>query len=111
MLARAERRGSVAALLFLDLDRFKDVNDTLGHNAGDQLLRDVADRLRAALRASDMVARFGDATEFTLARFGGDEFVVLCDELARRGRRRARRRARSSGRCGIRSCSRARSTS
>ena len=80
VLARAERRGSVAALLFLDIDRFKDVSDTLGHNAGDQLLRDIADRLRTALRASDMIARFGDGTEFTLARFGGDEFVVLCDD-------------------------------
>jgi predicted signal transduction protein with EAL and GGDEF domain len=80
-LARAERHGSVAALLFLDLDRFKDINDTLGHGAGDQLLRSVSDRLRQALRAHDTVARFGDE-EFTLARFGGDEFVVLCEELS-----------------------------
>jgi diguanylate cyclase (GGDEF)-like protein len=80
-LARADRRGSFAALLFLDLDRFKDVNDTLGHSAGDQLLRSVAARLQVALRASDTLARFGDEV-FTLARFGGDEFVVLCEDLA-----------------------------
>ncbi len=80
-LARAKRHGSFAALLFLDLDRFKDVNDTLGHSAGDQLLKSVAERLQVALRASDSLARFGDE-EFTLARFGGDEFVVLCEELA-----------------------------
>jgi predicted signal transduction protein with EAL and GGDEF domain len=80
-LARAKRHGSFAALLFLDLDRFKDVNDTLGHSAGDQLLRSVSDRLQVALRATDSLARFGDE-EFTLARFGGDEFVVLCEDLA-----------------------------
>ena len=82
LLAHSERRGSIAALLFLDLDRFKDINDTLGHNAGDQLLRDVAERLQAALRGGDTIARFGVGAEFTLARFGGDEFVVLCDDLA-----------------------------
>ena len=80
-LARARRHGSLAALLFLDLDRFKDINDTLGHGAGDELLRSVSERLQVALRATDSLARFGD-DEFTLARFGGDEFVVLCEDLA-----------------------------
>jgi predicted signal transduction protein with EAL and GGDEF domain len=80
-LARAKRHGSFAALLFLDLDRFKDVNDTLGHSAGDKLLKAVAGRLQEGLRANDSLARFGDE-EFTLARFGGDEFVVLCEDLA-----------------------------
>ena len=80
-LARGERRGSLTALLFLDLDRFKEVNDTLGHGAGDQLLRDVSQRLSANLRVGDLLVRSGEV-EFTLARFGGDEFVVLCEELS-----------------------------
>ena len=71
-LSRASRRQSRAALVFLDLDGFKAVNDRLGHAAGDAVLQGVADRLRAGTRSSDLVARIG-----------GDEFTVLVQDLAR----------------------------
>ena len=66
----SQRSNSQAAVLFVDLDRFKHVNDTHGHEVGDRLMRAVADRLRTMLRPEDRVIRFG-----------GDEFVVLCPEV------------------------------
>jgi diguanylate cyclase (GGDEF)-like protein len=68
------------AVLFLDFDRFKLVNDSLGHAAGDELLRQIAGRLRASLRAADLGS--GAAADNVIARFGGDEFVVLLNDLS-----------------------------
>jgi diguanylate cyclase (GGDEF)-like protein/PAS domain S-box-containing protein len=69
-LARVRRRERMFALLFVDLDRFKSVNDTLGHTVGDQLLVEAASRIESAVRETD-----------TVARLGGDEFVVLCEDI------------------------------
>ena len=67
----SQRSGKVGALLFLDLDHFKDLNDTLGHEVGDELLQAVAQRLLANVRVAD-----------TVARLGGDEFVVMLSDLS-----------------------------
>ena len=67
------------AVLFLDLDRFKVINDSLGHDAGDELLVEVARRLESCMRTSDVVSRLNERS--TIARFGGDEFVILLNGL------------------------------
>lgn len=69
------------AVLFLDFDRFKTVNDSLGHDVGDELLKSIADRLRANLRAIDTASGAGESAGHLPARLGGDEFVILLDEL------------------------------
>jgi diguanylate cyclase (GGDEF)-like protein/PAS domain S-box-containing protein len=69
-LARAHRSLSTVAVLFIDLDHFKDVNDTFGHDAGDEVLVGVAAGIHSALRSCD-----------TVARLGGDEFVVVCEDV------------------------------
>ena len=73
------RKDYLFAVLFLDLDSFKMINDSLGHQVGDQLLVGVASRLEKCLRATDTVARLGEG--FIVARMGGDEFTVLLEDL------------------------------
>jgi len=70
-LDRLQRHPDAASVMFLDIDNFKGINDTYGHDVGDAVLIEMSKRLRVAIRAPD-----------TLARFGGDEFVALCEDLA-----------------------------
>lgn len=80
VLDNARRQNRMAALLFLDLDRFKRINDTLGHGIGDELLRAVASRMIACLRHSDQVGRTS-RNGATVSRLGSDEFTAVLTEL------------------------------
>ncbi|MFA3791911.1 EAL domain-containing protein [Aliiglaciecola sp. SL4] len=83
-LALARRKQNQAAMLFIDLDRFKRINDTMGHSNGDKLLRKVAHRLQANLRDSDVFVRVGEsisANKAQLSSFGGDEFTIFLNQL------------------------------
>ncbi len=82
-ITAARARGHLVGLLFMDLDRFKRINDTLGHGAGDALLQTVAERLRAQVRGSDIVGRLETEEQgLEISRLGGDEFTVLLSKLA-----------------------------
>jgi len=82
-LLLAKRHHWTIAILFIDLDYFKRINDTLGHDIGDQLLRTVGDLVKTCIRKSDFIARSEqDELENVVARLGGDEFIVLLNEIA-----------------------------
>jgi len=81
-MRQARRSERPLALLFLDIDNFKAVNDSLGHGTGDDLLRQVADRLSGSVRASDFLGRPGkEGSSTTIFRFGGDEFILVLANL------------------------------
>ena len=81
VLEEADQENRLVALLFLDLDGFKRINDSLGHAAGDAVLQVTARRLQRSIRLSDEVFR-GSGTESSVARLGGDEFTILLDEVS-----------------------------
>ncbi len=82
-LERARDKNLVAALLYMDLDRFKRINDTLGHTTGDELLRSVAETLHNEVRSGDLVARIGgEDGEASVSRLGGDEFTILLSSIS-----------------------------
>jgi diguanylate cyclase (GGDEF)-like protein len=83
LLKMAKRNDELLGLLFLDLDNFKRINDSLGHVAGDLLLREVAKRLSQCVRASDVIGHYqhGDSSEIDVSRLGGDEFTVVLNRL------------------------------
>ncbi len=81
-IRNCEAAGTMLAILYIDLDHFKRINDSLGHNVGDQLLKDVAKRLGSAVRKDDYVARYGRGnSQLQLARLGGDEFTIILGDV------------------------------
>ncbi|HEY7491910.1 MAG TPA: EAL domain-containing protein [Candidatus Tectomicrobia bacterium] len=83
-LQHAKREGGSGAVLHIDLDRFKQINETLGHRIGDELLKEVAQRLLQCVRAVDTVGRLNvHDSQTSLSRLGGDEFTVLFSDIAR----------------------------
>ncbi len=81
-IASAKQYNRMVAILFLDLDNFKKINDTLGHNLGDHFLQEVASRLEGYIRNSDTIARLSTEKKGpTVARVGGDEFTILLSEI------------------------------
>ncbi len=84
-IAAAQRHDFNVALLYIDIDGFKEVNDTLGHEAGDSVLKDIADRLNGVLRGEDLVADFSTysqhVTSTKVSRIGGDEFAIVISHL------------------------------
>jgi predicted signal transduction protein with EAL and GGDEF domain len=84
-IAYAERKKQLLAILFLDIDNFKHINDTIGHKAGDRLLQGIADRLTIGIRKTDTITRLStgpsDYSKHVVARLGGDEFTVLLTDI------------------------------
>lgn len=81
-ITQAERQNKILAVMFLDLDRFKLINDTIGHSAGDELLKVTANRLIEAVRKTDSVAVNVGSENNSVARLGGDEFTILLEDVA-----------------------------
>ena len=80
-ISQAERGNKILAIMFLDLDRFKLINDTMGHSAGDELLKITSQRLIEAVRKTDSIALNANGNASSIARFGGDEFTILLDDV------------------------------
>jgi len=83
-ISQAQRNNKILAIMFLDLDRFKLINDSMGHSAGDELLKITSQRLIEAVRKTDSVAIKAEGDGSSIARSGGDEFTILLDDIENR---------------------------